>query len=92
MSESVTKKFEIAITCSILLVVPGLLHGCFRCNWRVFQGCYRGVLMVFHGCFKGVRGHSQWCQGASGISWVLDQSYKNVTKVLKGCFNCVLMK
>ena len=39
VSESLTKKFKIAITCSILLIVSGLFYGCFRCYLWVFQGC-----------------------------------------------------
>ena len=63
----VTKKFEIAITCSILLVVSGLFHGCFRCYLRVLQGCCmgvsrvldvnnEGVSRVLEGNHKGVKG------------------------------------
>ena len=45
-----TKMFEITITCSMLPVVSGLFHGCFRCNLkvvpRVLQGCVKGVAWV----------------------------------------------
>ena len=30
---------SLAITFPILLIVSGLFHGCFRCNFRMFQGC-----------------------------------------------------
>ena len=44
VSQSLTKKFEIAITGSILLIVSGL---------------FEGVPRVFKGCVKGVRRQSQ---------------------------------
>ena len=87
MSHVHLKKFEITITCSILLVVSGLFHGCFRCNLMVFQECYWGVSRVLHGCRMGV---SRVLEGSHvDVKGVLHMVFKCVTRmwVLKGCHN-----